>query len=344
MLTKTTGFHETIRSLSRRRYVRFGLFLVVTVAAGMLCQHLAEYIQEGLLVPPFHLPPPFSAVNVLFFFAAVGSLVIEAVVVGWQECSIRRLAINSDESTNTDLMYLLIWVSGVMTVMTVIMTLGLTLFLSDYLEKFLGFGLLSSLPFWAQALIAIFWRSFTGYWEHRFSHSRWFWNLHKSHHSPTDFTVLTAFREHPIEIAFGALIYSITLAPLGLSPNAIVVMQVMAGFVPMYLHSKMYGVAWLERLGIATPAGHRLHHSAAEEHFDVNFGGTLNIWDRLFGTYVKPYPGVGKIPIGVDDSVTHHNTERPYAGILIQAGLWLRALWLEGGRLLGKRADASPHA
>jgi sterol desaturase/sphingolipid hydroxylase (fatty acid hydroxylase superfamily) len=229
-----------------------------------------------------------------------------------------------------------------MTVMTVIMTLGLTLYLSDTLEKMLGFGLLSSAPVWVQAPIAVLWRSFTGYWEHRFAHSRWFWDLHKSHHSPADFTVLTAFREHPVEIAFGALIYSITLAPLGLSP--IVVMQVMAGFVPMYLHSKMYGVAWLERLGIATPAGHRLHHSAADEHFDVNFGGTLNIWDRLFGTYVKPYPGVELIPIGVDDSVANHNTERPYAGILVQTGLWLRALRLQAGRLLAKRAEASTRA
>jgi sterol desaturase/sphingolipid hydroxylase (fatty acid hydroxylase superfamily) len=33
-----------------------------------------------------------------------------------------------------------------------------------------------------------------------------------------------------------------------------------------------------------------LHHSVARHHWDKNFGLTLSIWDRMFGTLVVPAP------------------------------------------------------
>ncbi len=40
-------------------------------------------------------------------------------------------------------------------------------------------------------------------------------------------------------------------------------------------------------MNVNTPANHRMHHSRAERHRDVNLGAILMIWDRLFGTYAR---------------------------------------------------------
>lgn len=34
-----------------------------------------------------------------------------------------------------------------------------------------------------------------------------------------------------------------------------------------------------------TPSHHRVHHGSDPEYIDKNYGGTLIIWDRMFGTY-----------------------------------------------------------
>jgi alkylglycerol monooxygenase len=36
-----------------------------------------------------------------------------------------------------------------------------------------------------------------------------------------------------------------------------------------------------------TPTYHRLHHAKEAEYLDRNFGSTLVVWDRLFGTFVR---------------------------------------------------------
>ncbi|MDX1552172.1 MAG: sterol desaturase family protein, partial [Marinobacter sp.] len=42
---------------------------------------------------------------------------------------------------------------------------------------------------------------------------------------------------------------------------------------------------WVE-LVFNTPSHHRVHHGRNPGYIDRNYGGTLIIWDRLFGTFV----------------------------------------------------------
>jgi sterol desaturase/sphingolipid hydroxylase (fatty acid hydroxylase superfamily) len=35
---------------------------------------------------------------------------------------------------------------------------------------------------------------------------------------------------------------------------------------------------------------HRVHHSSHQPETDSNYGATLSIWDRLFGTYTEKEP------------------------------------------------------
>ena len=40
----------------------------------------------------------------------------------------------------------------------------------------------------------------------------------------------------------------------------------------------------LFRSWLISPAQPQIHHSDSRAHFDRNFGSTLAVWDRLFGT------------------------------------------------------------
>jgi hypothetical protein len=51
-------------------------------------------------------------------------------------------------------------------------------------------------------------------------------------------------------------------------------------------HTQLVGkLGWADRVFV-TPSNHRCHHGSNTYCLDRNYGGTLIIWDRLFGTYV----------------------------------------------------------
>lgn len=53
----------------------------------------------------------------------------------------------------------------------------------------------------------------------------------------------------------------------------------------MHLQTKLIGrIGWLEYI-LNTPSHHRVHHGRNPECIDCNYGGTLIIWDRIFGTF-----------------------------------------------------------
>jgi hypothetical protein len=45
-------------------------------------------------------------------------------------------------------------------------------------------------------------------------------------------------------------------------------------------------------MGLNTPSAHRVHHASNPEYLDRNFGGTLIVFDRLFGTYREEDPAI----------------------------------------------------
>ena len=75
---------------------------------------------------------------------------------------------------------------------------------------------------------------------------------------------------------------------LGFDPILVLGFQLFAFHYQAWLHTETIGpLGWLDRW-LNTPANHRMHHSRARQHRDVNMGAILMIWDRLFGTYAAP--------------------------------------------------------
>ena len=137
------------------------------------------------------------------------------------------------------------------------------------------------------------------------------WRFHKVHHGATVLTPVTLYRIHPLEMSlyyfrsffvFG-LVSGVFVYLFGASVGAYDIMGVHAlGFIFNAMganlrHSHIpLGFGALERLFIS-PAQHQIHHSRAVEHHDSNFGSTLAVWDKLFGTLVYSR-NIGRLRFG----------------------------------------------
>lgn len=129
------------------------------------------------------------------------------------------------------------------------------------------------------------------YWSHRAAHKvPLLWASHVVHHGSPRFNLGIATRNSWTGGLFD-WIFWMPLALVGFSPAMIVTMQGLSLIWQFFVHSAYGG-----RLGplgalLNTPAHHRVHHARNPTYVDHNFGGSLIIWDRLFGTYVVEREG-----------------------------------------------------
>jgi sterol desaturase/sphingolipid hydroxylase (fatty acid hydroxylase superfamily) len=136
---------------------------------------------------------------------------------------------------------------------------------------------------WLVLFIAV---EFCYYWFHRASHRvRWLWATHAVHHSATHFNLSTAVRLGWTGQLTGAFVFFLPLAWLGFHPLAIGAV-IGAGLIYQFLlHSAVpYSLGPLEHV-LNTPTHHRVHHASNAGCLDKNYGSTLIIFDRLFGTF-----------------------------------------------------------
>jgi sterol desaturase/sphingolipid hydroxylase (fatty acid hydroxylase superfamily) len=153
-----------------------------------------------------------------------------------------------------------------------------------------GIGLIPALglavPF---AVIAgILFRSLGNYAVHYAMHRiPLLWRLHRVHHSDAGFDVSTAVRFHPLEFAVQIPVSLALIVLAGVPPLAIILYELADAAFAVWTHANVKLPAKLERAlayVIVTPSMHRVHHSSYQPETDSNYGATLSIWDRLFGT------------------------------------------------------------
>ncbi len=123
------------------------------------------------------------------------------------------------------------------------------------------------------------------YCSHRFSHRvRIGWAAHQAHHSSEFFNLGTGARQkwNPwVEAVFWS-----SLPLLGFAPWAIYAALGANLIYQFFIHTET--IATMGRgfeYIFNTPSHHRVHHGSDPEYLDKNYGGTLIIWDRMFGTY-----------------------------------------------------------
>lgn len=136
------------------------------------------------------------------------------------------------------------------------------------------------------AFIAIIAAEFIGYWAHRVQHRFMFlWRIHATHHHITKMSVARAERTHPLEFLGLNLGSAVALAFLGASAEVVAVIVVFRLNTAHLCHSNLPFVSGAWGWLFNTPEWHQLHHSSIYKESNTNFGCTVIIWDRLFGTF-----------------------------------------------------------
>ena len=121
--------------------------------------------------------------------------------------------------------------------------------------------------------------------------------------------VTTAIRFHPVEIALSMILKVGVIYLLGPTAVAVIIFEAMLNGMAMFNHANLRLPLNLDRIlrrVIVTPDMHRVHHSIFKTEYDSNYGFSLSIWDRIFGTYIaQPQKGHDDMTVGLqwqDDS------------------------------------------
>jgi len=145
-------------------------------------------------------------------------------------------------------------------------------------------------PLAAQALLALVIAELVNYWIHRGYHESRLWPLHAVHHCSPRMYFFLSVRKHPIQtvLTFGGRLSVLWL--LGVTEPALAIYTVFVGANSYAQHANVRMTTGPLRYLLATPELHRIHHSRRIAEHNTNYGDSLSIWDRLFGTYTEPDP------------------------------------------------------
>lgn len=122
-------------------------------------------------------------------------------------------------------------------------------------------------------------------------HTRWFWAGHVVHHASEHMNFTTAMRQSPLYPLSAMWLFFMPATLLGFEREWIFFALALNLSYQFFLHTQ-----WIDRLPgtiewlFNTPSHHRVHHGRNDRYVDRNFGGTLIIWDRLFGTFTPENP------------------------------------------------------
>jgi len=170
----------------------------------------------------------------------------------------------------------------------------------------LGWGLFNNVdwPSWLEILLTVLFLDFAIWLQHLITHKiPILWRLHRVHHADRDIDVTTAIRFHPVEIALSMLLKIGLVYLLGPAGFAVILFEIILNSTAMFNHANIKLPLWLDsivRLVLVTPDMHRVHHSDLRSEHDSNYGFSLSIWDRMFGTYIaQPQKGHDEMTIGL---------------------------------------------
>ena len=147
---------------------------------------------------------------------------------------------------------------------------------------------------WLQCLFAFVVFDFTHYWVHRADHAvPLLWKFHRVHHSSESLDASSGIRMHVVDflqlcairIVLFAVVFDVTAFASWAVPSAlslgVVFEAYQHGNIAMDL-SRPWARAWNAVLN--NPHFHAWHHARGAEECRGNYGNTLTVWDRWFGT------------------------------------------------------------
>lgn len=149
-------------------------------------------------------------------------------------------------------------------------------------------GPFGQLPFIEKILIYLIASDFCLYWLHRAFHHPLLWRYHSIHHSERQVEWTTAYRFHPINLAFSPILIDVLFLHLGITPDVLIFLRPFDAAYSFFVHANLNWTLGPFKFLLATPVFHRWHHTHNQEIFSKNFSATFTIWDQIFGTFYLP--------------------------------------------------------
>jgi sterol desaturase/sphingolipid hydroxylase (fatty acid hydroxylase superfamily) len=141
------------------------------------------------------------------------------------------------------------------------------------------------LPYLMQVILVILLFQFGQYWMHRLMHNQsFFWSTHAPHHHITQLNAMKGYVGNPLELF---LISLSVVALFDFPPVAVFAAVNAAGIVSMFAHANVRSDPphWYSFF-FTTIRHHSLHHTALSyEDTRCNYGCSVILFDRIFGTY-----------------------------------------------------------
>jgi len=145
---------------------------------------------------------------------------------------------------------------------------------------------------------------FCRYWAHKVSHEQLFWwATHVTHHSSQQYNFSVSFRLSWVQSI--KIVFFIPIALLGFHPVVFFITNQVAVLYQFWIHTEM-----IKKLHpvveyiFVTPSHHRVHHGTNPQYIDKNYGSSLIIWDRMFGTFE---PEGEQAVYGITEPVNSYN-------------------------------------
>ncbi len=187
-----------------------------------------------------------------------------------------------------DLFYTIVFIPFVGVVMPLFLNfLHLTY---DKFFWFLKFSIVKDLPAAIQILLGYILVDFLGWFHHLVRHKvPVFWEMHVVHHSQQHLNPFSNFRVHFLEYFTANIIKFVPAFMFAEAFDIVLSYIVIHQILDRLNHANVRtNLGWL-RYVFVTPQSHRVHHSILPEHFDMNYGISLSIWDHMFNTQVRDY-------------------------------------------------------
>jgi sterol desaturase/sphingolipid hydroxylase (fatty acid hydroxylase superfamily) len=176
-------------------------------------------------------------------------------------------------------------------------------------------GPLSDAPLYVAVPVGLLAFEALNYAYHRASHElrgrfgSFLWKSHAAHHLPEQLYVLMHASFHPVNAFITrAITMMLPLYLLGLSPEAVILFNLVDNYCGIISHSNLDLRAGFLNYLFVGPELHRYHHSADPSEAR-NYGAALPIFDLLFGTFVYR-PGIFPERIGVAEPAVYPRSEQ----------------------------------
>ena len=170
----------------------------------------------------------------------------------------------------------------------------------------LGLGWVEGWSSAAQFGLALLFWDFCFYWLHRMHHKIGvLWAVHVVHHEGNHYSLSLGIRNSWYS-SLTSIPFFLMLAVIGIPTEVFISVGAVHYFVQFYNHNGLVKRSGILEHFMVTPSHHRVHHGKNAPYVDRNFGGTLVIWDKLFGTFQRELEDV-PVEFGTEDHIPTDN-------------------------------------